>query len=226
MTACIVIIAAILLSVFTMNDEGEKVKGIKDYVFIATGGMNEYFREDESRRNALLITCSTLLDILVLVGFYRFAVYATTYRLAMALVVFYSFRLILLQLAQFEQPEGYNWGWPGWFSLTVSYGQTQDFFYSGHVGICMIHFLEFYAVGWYWLSAYALVTLVMQVILMYALRSHYTVDMIAGIVFAHYFWILSEKYSYLVDWHIFRIPLEKRMARDQGLSKEEIQAEI
>ena len=51
---------------------------------------------------------------------------------------------------------------------------------------------------------------------MIALRSHYTMDMISGAIFAHYLWIMSEKYSYLVDWHIFGIPLEKRMAAYLG----------
>jgi hypothetical protein len=125
-----------------------------------------------------------------------------------------------------EEPEGYNWGWPGWFSITVPYGKTDDFFYSGHVGVCMIMYLEFSAVGWYWMSIYSLFTMGFQIILMLALRSHYTIDIISGIVFAHYFWILSEKYSYLVDWYIFRIPLEKRMAKDNSMSEEEIRDEI
>ena len=57
---------------------------------------------------------------------------------------------------------------------------------------------------------------------MVALRSHYTMDMISGVIFAHYLWIMSERYSYLIDWHIFGIPLEKRMAADLGLSQDEI----
>lgn len=58
---------------------------------------------------------------------------------------------------------------------------------------------------------------------MVALRSHYTMDMISGVIFAHYLWIMSEKYSFLIDWYIFGIPLEKRMATDRGLSQEEIE---
>ena len=101
-----------------------------------------------------------------------------------------------------------------------------DFFYSGHVGMCMIQFLEFYSVGWFWLSLYAIATMLLQVFVMIALRSHYTIDMVCGICFAHYFWILGEKYSYLIDWHIFKIPLSKRMAKHRGLSSSEIKAEI
>ena len=39
-------------------------------------------------------------------------------------------------------------------------------------------------------------------------------DMLAAVIFAHYFFIMAEKYSYLVDWYIFGIPLHKRLASD------------
>lgn len=58
--------------------------------------------------------------------------------------------------------------------------------------------------------------------MMIALRAHYTVDIISGILFAHYFWIMAEKYCYLVDWYLYGIPLEKRMASSRSLSDDEI----
>jgi len=88
-------------------------------------------------------------------------------------------------------------------SIYVGYGSTTDFFYSGHVGICLIHFLEFKAVEWFYMSYFSLFTLCLQAFTMVALRSHYSIDMIAGIIFAHYLFILSEKYSFLVDWYVF-----------------------
>jgi len=39
-------------------------------------------------------------------------------------------------------------------------------------------------------------------------------DMMAAVIFAHYFWVMAEKYSYIVDWYIFGIPLSKRLAND------------
>jgi hypothetical protein len=92
-------------------------------------------------------------------------------------------------------------------SIFVPYGETADFFYSGHVGICMIMFLEFWSVGWKFMAIYSLFTMAAQAFLMVALRSHYTMDMISGVIFAHYLWIMSEKYSYLIDWYVFGIPL-------------------
>ena len=79
----------------------------------------------------------------MLISFYRFIKYATTYRLILSLIIFYTLRYIVLHLWYVEYPEGYAWGYPGFMSLFVPYGLSADFFYSGQVGICMINFLEF-----------------------------------------------------------------------------------
>lgn len=99
-------------------------------------------------------------------------------------------------------------------SIFVPYGKTADFFYSGHVGTCVIQALEFNAIGYTNWCYFAVFALFCQIFQLVSLRSHYTMDMIAGIIFAHYFWILSERYCYLVDWYIFGIPLSKRLPQE------------
>ena len=139
------------------------------------------------------------------------------------MLFFYSVRAILQVVWKVEYPEGYNWGFPGFLSIFVPYGETADFFYSGHVGICMLFFLEFSAIGWDYMAYYSLFTLFVEAFTMVVLRAHYTMDMIAGVVFAHYFWILSEKYSFTIDWWLFKIPLDKRMAKNRPeMSEQEV----
>ena len=107
-------------------------------------------------------------------------------------------------------PDGYLWDFPGIYSMTVPYGSTNDFFYSGHIGCCMLCFLEFRASKWTHWAYYSLITMIAQAMLMIALRGHYVIDLISGVIFAHYFWMLSERLSYLIDVKLFRIPLKKR----------------
>ncbi len=45
---------------------------------------------------------------------------------------------------------------------------------------------------------------------MVCLRGHYFIDLISGVIFAHYIWMMSERYSYLVDVKLFSIPFKKR----------------
>jgi len=92
----------------------------------------------------------------------------------------------------------------------VPYGKTNDFFFSGHVGCCIINMLEFRAFGWYRFAWFSLATGVMQILLMIALRGHYFIDLISGVIFAHYIWMMAERYSYIIDVKIFRIPFRKR----------------
>ena len=159
-----------------------------------------------------MIICSTFMDILQFAQLYRFVFHGTTWRIWFAIIVFYGFRALVQAIVIFEFPKGYNWGYPGWYSPFVPYGQTADFFFSGHVGICVLHGLEFWAVGWKLWTLYSAWTGCCQVVLMLSTRAHYSIDMIAGVIFAHYIYMMVEKYIHLFDFHILGIPLEKRFA--------------
>ena len=117
-----------------------------------------------------------------------------SFRVLLAGALFYAGRFLLQAIWVVEYPEGYNWGYPGVPSIFVPYGETADFFYSGHVGACVLLYLEAMREKHQLLSLLSLVTGSMQVFLMIALRSHYTVDMISAVVFAHYAFLMSESY--------------------------------
>lgn len=177
--------------------------GVRDELFVKTAWINHYFLINIGKRNILLIICSLMMDVCMLVGLFRFATLGTTWRVIMAGIMFYGFRFFLQDIWFVQYPDGYNWGYPGIMSIFVPYGETADFFYSGHVGICMIMYLEFNKEQWHYWSYFALSTMSMQFIMMICLRSHYTVDMISGLIFAHYFFMLAEKHSYILDWYVF-----------------------
>ena len=120
-------------------------------------------------------------------------------------------------LFAYKEPDGYFWDFPGFYSLTVPYGRANDFLYSGNVGCCMICFCEFKSHGWTKLSYFSLVTMIFAYLLMICLRGIYAVDLIIGIIFSHYAWIISERYCYLIDVKVFRIPFKKRfpIVKDQ-----------
>ncbi len=74
----------------------------------------------------------------------------------------------------------------------------------------MLCFCEFRAVSWNKFAYFSIFTMVFQFTLMVALQGHYLIDLMSGIVFAHYFWLLAERYCYIVDVKVFKIPFEKR----------------
>lgn len=110
-----------------MFTKGEDVKGIKDLPFIWLTSFNEYYLENIFQRNCLIVFASASLDILLLTAFYRWARYSCSYRLIIVSIMFYVARALCQKLIVVEYPEGYNWGYPGFFSFSVAYGATNDF---------------------------------------------------------------------------------------------------
>ena len=88
-------------------------------------------------------------------------------------------------------PEGYLWEYPGVPSLIVPYLKTSDFFFSGHVGFTTITILENYTYNHTSFLLLSIFTLITESFVMIVTRGHYCIDIIAGVVFAHYIWLLS-----------------------------------
>jgi hypothetical protein len=101
-------------------------------------------------------------------------------------------------------------GYPGLRSITVPYHDTNDFFYSGHVGTCFLLALEYRASGWFKMSYLTVFITINQWMMMTAVRTHYIIDLAAGLVIAHYCFIMAEKLSFLVDVKLVGLPAEKR----------------
>jgi hypothetical protein len=96
-------------------------------------------------------------------------------------------------------PDGYLWDYPGFPSLFVSYIKSNDFFYSGHVGLPVLQICEFHKIKKYnWIPVSAFIV-ILEFFTMIVLRGHYTVDLFAGILIAHYSFMISDKYIYIVD---------------------------
>ena len=77
------------------------------------------------------------------------------------------------------------------------------------------------------MSYITLLILAFTVFVLIVTRVHYSIDIIFGFIIAHYIWILWDKYSYIFDYYIFAIPLEKRLATDdQNKLSDTFQEEI
>lgn len=68
---------------------------MEDQVFKMTANLNTYFAQNKSTRHAFMIICGGMMDLMVLAILYQFARYGTTWRLPIASLSFYSFRLFV-----------------------------------------------------------------------------------------------------------------------------------
>ena len=94
---------------------------------------------------------------------------------------------------------GFTYFDPGVYSLTVPYHDVNDFFYSGHVGTCLLITLEYYSSKYYKMALFTLLILVNQWTMLSLVRTHYIIDLVTGVLFAHYFFIQAERASYVTD---------------------------
>ena len=73
----------------------DRVQCIDDKLFDATANLNNYFAQHKSAKHAFMIICGLMMDIMVIVSFYRFAIKGSSWRLPLALFVFYGARVIV-----------------------------------------------------------------------------------------------------------------------------------
>lgn len=76
------------------------------------------------------------------------------------------------------------WHSPGFLSFTVPYDRTRDFFFSGHTASLSIVMMEMFYLRWYWVGGFAFINLVFMMNFLIISRVHYTIDIIAGLIFA------------------------------------------
>ena len=101
--------------------------------------------------------------------------------------------------------DGFLFQYPGLHSLVVVYHDSSDFFYSGHIGTCFILSIEYRACRWYKMHYFTLVVMINQWFMMTCVRTHYVIDMITGLIFAHYLHMIAEKLTFYVDVGLLKI---------------------
>ena len=103
------------------------------------------------------------------------------------------------------------WEFPGMYSLMLQpYGHRNDFFFCHSLGFMLIIFLEFKATGCIKLAFATMLTIIIGSLFLLITRATYSIDILGGLLFGHYFWILSERISWLLDFEWFHQPFHLR----------------
>ena len=170
-----------------------------DTIHDLTETANSFIQDNHNIRSALMIISSLLIDVSVLSLGYNWYFYGKSWSTLLSIGIFYVLRGLCNLIYMMKSPDGLIWTFPGIASLTVSYHDTTDFFFSGHVGINLIAAIELKNFKVRYFTFISLIGILFQIITMIVLRGHYLVDIIAGLISAHYSRIISQKYSYYFD---------------------------
>jgi hypothetical protein len=100
---------------------------------------------------------------------------------------------------KFPYPANLAWRSPGFFSATVPYDHTRDFFFSGHCGGLSVVMCEMFALGLVKTGMLSFVSLLYMANMLMATEVHYSIDIIAGILFGIFFFRIGTKYTSFFD---------------------------
>lgn len=105
-------------------------------------------------------------------------------RVYLALITFYPLRSAMQALFLMGRPKNFLWFDPHIISLTVPYHDTNDFYWSGHVGACAIIAAEWWILGWKKMMCVALFIGLNELMVLNITRAHYFIDFVTGVIFA------------------------------------------
>ena len=153
---------------------------ISDRLHDWTAPLHGWLSASPRAANGTLIATSALIDVfgLFLIGA---AIAGPTFRPFVALLLVFGLRQLCQGICTLPFPQGTIWRNPGFPSLLVTYGTSNDFFFSGHTSIAMIGALEMAQMAPTWLAVVVGVVAGIEAITVIILRAHYTMDVFAAI---------------------------------------------
>jgi hypothetical protein len=157
---------------------------IGDSILELLGPAHTWLETNAAGRNALLISSSAVIDLL---GIYLLgrSIFGKTLRPFVGLVMLFGLRQIMQAICVLPVPDGMIWPkeGPGFPSLLVTYGVSNDLFFSGHTALAIFGAIELAR----WRKSMIPVGIAIAIFEMTAvlmLRAHWTMDVYAGAVTA------------------------------------------
>lgn len=178
---------------------GEQEAGqICDGIHRLTDRINRHLVDNPRRADRLLIFSSLVIDLL---GFYLLfqAVFGPSIQPFLGLLMLFALRQFCQAFCPLPTPVGMIWRRPGFPAVLVTYGTSNDLFFSGHTAIAVYG------------AAYLAATLgpigitlgiaiaIFEMSTVLVLRAHYTMDVFAGAITALYVHHLASLWAPAVD---------------------------
>lgn len=140
---------------------------------------HDYLKSHPRLLNIVIIASSFTIDFIsvFILGF--FVMYARSPRIIYSMFIFYGTRTICQANFLFEYPKGMIFRDPGVFSLTVPYGVTSDFYFSGHSGFLVLATMELIQMKWIFLAFLNFISTLYTAWMLLATQGHYSIGKLA-----------------------------------------------
>jgi len=199
-----VIFFGVLIALFAgrFGVPDNEVACVQDKVMEGLGFANRFINTpgNEVYRDLMLFLSSFMLDIIFMVTLGYWVLHGKSGRLPACLAVFYGTRAIVQGLWMSPFPEGNYWYAPfGIPSFVVPYGRQSDFFFSGHSGFLIICINEWHKLKFPRMRNFVIVSAIYTMLVLVIFRTHYSIDVFTGVVFAELCYTKADKYRETID---------------------------
>ena len=176
---CVVIVVGLAAWFWTQSLIGHRppVTGtIGDGIHELTAPINEALHNHPSAANALLIISSAIIDALT-IFLLASTIFGSSVRPFLGLLILFAMRQVCQALCSLPPPDGMIWRYPGFPSLLVTYGVSNDLFFSGHTALAVYGSIELSRTDQ---RVLPVSIALFEVTTVLVLRAHYTMDVVAG----------------------------------------------
>lgn len=158
--------------------------GIGDRLLELLAPVHGWLEANTSARNGLLDVSTALINLLALFVLGR-AILGPTLRPFVGLVILFGLRQMMQAICAVPPPEGMIWPTtgPALPGLLVTYGVSNDMFFSGHTALAVYGAIELARLR-KWLIPVGLAIALFEIVTLLMLRAHWTMDVYAGAVTA------------------------------------------
>ena len=158
----------------------------KDNVLDFFKPLNNFYRGNDAYRIFVTVVAGILIDIIYIVGYFYWGVYAVDWRYGVTTMLFYGPRGFMQLIVRMSLPDFLYLKYPHFPSIVVTYVQGSDFFWSGHCGFPIIAMIEAIWLKRYKTAGFCAFVSFFEYFFMINSREHYTIDIIFGVLIAHY----------------------------------------
>jgi hypothetical protein len=178
--------------------------GVGDRLHDLTAPLHAWLTASPRATNLTLIVSSGFIDLF---GLYILGatIFGPTIRPFVALLMLFGLRQLCQGLCSLPVPKGSIWHYPGLPSLFVTYGTSNDFFFSGHTSIAVLGALELSHTGSPWLAVAAGLIALLEMVTVIILRAHYMVDVFTAVFVAWGCEVAAGSFSPAIDAWLHRL---------------------
>ncbi len=181
--------------------------GIEDKIHNMLFRVNQYFANNSSLKNALIIISNLILDISSIYIVVMWLAFMKNLRMLISISIFFFIKIVSQLIFLVKPPIKNLVEFPGFPSLIYSYKLNEYFFFSGIAGFTFIQIYEFfnYSEKVKFSKVFGVlnsINLFFFSFLSLSYYSLYTIDILIGIIIAHYSIKLSNSIHFYFDYKI------------------------